>query len=178
MRAARWSTSHPLPKMPIDFQFEDADTLTAQLNEILAARGAEIKAVPVSALRQGIFELLALCQEIAPKKTSTFVRSITAVVIRISEDASEGKVGSPLEYARYLEEGTGVFGPKGQPITIVAKNAKGLFWGAYDGKGNALIRKKVIVQGMKARPTFSTAIAQFLPRYQQIVQDHVSGWAA
>ena len=164
--------------MPIDFQFEDADTLSAQLNDILAERGAAIKGVPASALRQGVFELLALCQDLAPKKTSTFVRSITAVVLQISEDVSEGHVGSPLEYARYLEEGTGVFGPKGQPITIVAKNAKGLFWGAYDGNGKALIRKKVIVQGMKPRPTFATAIAQFLPRYQQIIQDHVSGWAA
>ena len=71
-----------------------------------------------------------------------------------------------------------MFGPKDQPITIVAKNAQGLFWGAFDGKGNALIRKKVIVQGMKPRPTFATAITQFLPRYQQIIQDHLSGVAA
>jgi hypothetical protein len=30
-----------------------------------------------------------------------------------------GRVGTPLEYARYLHEGTGIYGPKGTPIRPV-----------------------------------------------------------
>jgi predicted amino acid-binding ACT domain protein len=158
----------------IDFQFEDADGLIAQLNDVLAERGTSISRVPVSALRRGVFELLAMVQDLAPKKTATFVRSITAVVEKISEDISEGRVGSALEYARYLEEGTGVFGPKGQPFTIVPKAKKALFWGAFDGNGKALIRKRAVIQGMQARAPFATAIARFIPRYEEILRDELS----
>ena len=31
-----------------------------------------------------------------------------------------GRVGSPLNYARYLHEGTGIYGPKGRPIYPVS----------------------------------------------------------
>ena len=34
-----------------------------------------------------------------------------------------GRVGSPLEYARYLHEGTGIYGPKGKPIVPVTAKA-------------------------------------------------------
>lgn len=114
-----------------------------------------------------------MVQDLAPKKTSTFVRSLTAVVEKISDDITQGRVGSGVEYARYLEEGTGVHGPKGQPITILPKGKKALFWGAFDGKGNALIRRKAIVQGMKPRAPFGTAIARFIPRYEVIVRDEL-----
>jgi hypothetical protein len=153
----------------VDFQFDDPAGLVTKLDELLRERGGRIGAVPVSALRRGVFELLAMVQDLAPKKTATFVRSITAVVQKIGEDISEGRVGSSLEYARYLEEGTGVFGPKGQPI--MPKSKKALFWGAFDGKGKPLIRKRV--QGMQARAPFATAIARFIPRYEVILREEL-----
>ncbi|HEX4135914.1 MAG TPA: HK97 gp10 family phage protein [Bryobacteraceae bacterium] len=160
--------------MPADFQFDDPDELSAQVNQLLTERGSTIRRVPASALKRGVFEFLALVQDLAPKKTSTYVRSITALIQQISNDIGEGRVGTPLEYARYLEEGTGVFGPKGQPITILPTNKKALWWGAFDGNGKALIRKRAVIQGMQARAPFANAIRQFIPRYEVIVREELA----
>lgn len=160
--------------MKVQFQFENPERVAADLSAILRRRGESFRRVPAAAIRRGIFELLALIQELAPKKTSTLVRSISAVVKKISEDIVEGRVGSHLEYARYIEEGTGLHGPKGRAITIQAKGRKGLFWGAFDGGGKALIRKRVVSPGMKPRAPFATAIAKFLPRYDQIIREELA----
>ena len=160
--------------MKIEFEFTNEQGLRAELDRVLRERGGAIRRVPASALRRGTFELLVMVQDLAPKKTATFVRSITAVVEKISADLSQGKVGSHLEYARYLEEGTGVFGPKGQPFQILPSAKKALFWGAFDGGGRALIRKSVIIQGMKPRAPFGTAIARFIPRYEAIIQEELA----
>ncbi|HVW07304.1 MAG TPA: HK97 gp10 family phage protein [Bryobacteraceae bacterium] len=161
--------------MKLEFNLDDPKALAEQLDGLLQERAGAIRRVPVSALRQGVFELLALIQARVPKKTATLVRSITAVVVKISEDISEGRVGTPLKYAKFLEDGTGLYGPGKQPITIVAKNRKALFWGAYDGKGGPLFRTRAIVKGIKPRHDFANAIAEFLPRYQQIVEQHLAG---
>lgn len=160
--------------MPTEFQFDDPDALSAQLNGLLKDRGAAIGRVPVSALKRGVFEFLALVQDFAPKKTSTYVRSITALIERISDNINEGRVGTPLEYARFLEEGTGIYGPRAQAITILPKNRKALFWGAFDGNGKALIRKRAMVQGMQARAPFANAIRQFIPRYEEIMREELA----
>ncbi len=165
--------------MKVEFEFDDIDGLKADLDAILTERAGAIRAVPVSALRRGTFELLSMVQDLVPKKTSTLVRSITGVVEKISEDISQGRVGSFLEYARYLEEGTGMFGPKGRPIEILPSSKKALFWGAFDGNGKALIRKRVLIKGIKPRAPFATAIARFIPRYEVIVREELSkGFAA
>lgn len=44
----------------------------------------------------------------------------------------QAKVGSGLEYAKYQEHGTGIYGPKGRPIT--PRNAKMLAFRAKDGR--------------------------------------------
>lgn len=160
--------------MTLEFNLDDPKALAEQLDAVLQDRAGAIRRVPASAIRQGVFELLALIQRRVPKKTATLVRSITAIVVKVSEDVIEGKVGTPLQYAKFLEEGTGIYGPKQQPITIVAKNRKALFWGAYDGLGGPLFRTRVIVKGIKARHNFAKAIAEFLPRYQQIIEQHLA----
>ena len=40
--------------MKVDFKFEDAEELKAQLNEILKERNTAFSQVPVSALRRGV----------------------------------------------------------------------------------------------------------------------------
>lgn len=44
----------------------------------------------------------------------------------------QSKVGSGLEYAKYQEHGTGIYGPSGRPIT--ARSGKMLAWRGKDGK--------------------------------------------
>ena len=143
---------------PTTFEWQNQDALLAQVRAMLEARGGAIRRVPASAIRRGVFELLKLIQERAPKKTSTLVRSLHAEVKKLSEELVEGRVGTWLAYGRYLEEGTGVFGPKKRPIEIVAKTKRGLFWGAFDQNGKALIRRRVIVQGIKPRGYFAMPV--------------------
>lgn len=160
--------------MSATFEWDDPNKLVTQVTELLRERGQAIRRVPDRAIRRGVFELLGEVQKLVPKKTSTLVRSITAAVNRISADVIEGKVGSFLEYARFIEEGTGVYGPKGQPITIVAKNKKALFWGAQNAKGGPLMARRVVIQGIKPRAPFATAVGAFLPRYLQIIEEELA----
>jgi hypothetical protein len=158
----------------VTFEWQDPDKLLAQVRRMLEDRSGAIRAIPARAIRRGVFELLRMAQKEAPKKTGTLVRSLTAVVNEISAELVEGRVGTWLAYGRYLEEGTGVFGPLKRPIEVVAKQKKGLFWGGYDGDGKPIIRKRVRIQGIKPRAYFATAIAKFLPRYLQIIEEELA----
>ena len=183
--------------MSVELTWEDPNLLLQQVQQMLIARGSEIRAVPNTAIRKGVIILTGMVKDLAPKKTSTFVRSINGVVRKITEDLIEGMVGSPMSYARYLEEGTGIYGPKGKPFTVEAKPGKSLFWGQRSafatrvsdrkalfrtsstksgvttvaGKGEDLVfRKRVTIQGMRARAPFARAIAAFLPRYVELLE--------
>ena len=50
----------------------------------------------------------------------------------VSSDGDNGRVYSDLDYALYQEEGTGIYGPKGQPIT--AKKGKMMRFKSKSGK--------------------------------------------
>lgn len=159
---------------PLSFEWDNPDALLAQVRSLIQDRAGQIRRVPERAIQRGCFELLRLIQQKAPKKTSTLVRSLHVVIRRLTEDLIEGKVGTWLAYARYLEEGTGLYGPRKQAITIVPKAKKALFWGGYDAKGNALVRRRAVVKGIKPRGYFAAAIAEFLPRYVQIIEDELA----
>jgi hypothetical protein len=160
--------------MSVEFHWDNPNMVVTEVTRMLRDRGQAIRAVPDRAVRRGTFELLKLVQANVPKVTSTLVRSITAVVKRISADIVEGKVGTWLEYARYVEHGTGIYGPLKRPIIIAAKSKRGLFWGAYDGDGNAIVRRRVQIKGMKPRSPFGQAVAEFLPRYIEIIQQELA----
>jgi len=66
-------------------------------------------------------------KEYAPVDKSTLRKSILREF-----DSDTGKVGSNLEYAKYQEFGTGIYGPKGTPI--VPKRAKMLAWKSKSGQ--------------------------------------------
>ena len=52
---------------------------------------------------------------------------------------------------RYLEEGTGIYGPKKQEIIIKPKNKKSLRWrvGGLGSAGHDVFAKKVVIKGIK-----------------------------
>lgn len=162
----------------VEFSWDNPNLLLSQVESMLRQQGTRIKSVPERAVRQGTFELLAIVQKNMPRRTSTLVRSVQATVKRMSEDLLEGRVGTWMQYARFVEEGTGIYGPLGKPILITATKRKGLFWGAYDGNGRAIVRKSVVVKGMKPRSPFQRSVAQFLPRYLEIIQQELAKEAA
>ncbi len=160
--------------MSIEFQWDNPDKIVSEVTRMLGDRGQAIRGIPELAVRRGTFELLKLVQSKVPKVTSTLVRSISAAVKRISADIVEGKVGTWLEYARYIEYGTGIYGPLKRPITIAAKSKRGLFWGAYAQDGKAIVRRRVQIKGMQPRSPFGQAVAEFIPRYIEIITEEIS----
>ncbi|MFB3828956.1 MAG: HK97 gp10 family phage protein [Bryobacteraceae bacterium] len=158
----------------ITFEWQNPDQLLAEVRRMLTDRAGHIKQIPARAIRRGAFELLRTIQARAPKKTGTLVRSLHVQIEQLTADLIEGRVGTWLEYARYLEEGTGVYGPAKRPIDIAPKRKRGLFWGAFDGEGRPIVRKRARIQGIKPRGYFAAAIAAFLPRYVQIIEEELA----
>jgi hypothetical protein len=159
--------------MSIRFEWQNPNRLLTQVQSVLRERGQRIANVPAMAVRRATFELLALVKDLAPKKTGTLARSIAA---KVSNEGGVvvGRVGSHIRYAPFVEHGTGIYGPERRPIIITAKTKGGLFWGAYDQNGKPIIRRSVRIQGMKPRAPFGTAVAQFLPRYVDIIRQELA----
>jgi hypothetical protein len=67
----------------------------------------------------------------APHKYGNLRSSITTEPARVTLNNVEAKVGTNLTYARYQEEGTGIYGPREAFIT--PKNGRVLAWKS-DGK--------------------------------------------
>jgi hypothetical protein len=164
--------------MPTNFSWDDPNALFLEVDKMLKTQGTKIRAVPERAVRRGTIELMRLIQAKMPKKTSTLVRSVNFVVRRISADLVEGVVGTPLAYAQFVEEGTGIYGPKRTPIIIMAKNRQALWWGAFNEKGKKLMVTRVTNPGMKAQHPFALAVAEFLPRYTEIINEELAKAAA
>ncbi|MDI9914347.1 hypothetical protein [Rhodococcus sp. IEGM 1379] len=51
------------------------------------------------------------------------LRSSITHHVTLSGTSAKTRVGSPLERARYIHEGTGIYGPKGKPIVPVTAKA-------------------------------------------------------
>ena len=72
-----------------------------------------------------------------------------------------------VEYGRYLEEGTGKYGPKGKPFTIEPVNKKALYW---EGAEHPV--KKVTHPGMKPRSIIGPTVDAHLTRIRQTIIDY------
>lgn len=157
----------------ITIDWQDHNRLFDQVYRALREEGIRLGRVPERAIQRGAMELQARVQRLAPKKTSTLVRSITTRIERVRDGVILARVGTHMHYAPYVEHGTGIHGPKHQAIEIVARKAKGLFWGAYNADGRPIIRRRVRIAGMKPRRPFGRAIADFLPRYREIIRQEL-----
>lgn len=92
---------------------QGADGLRRRL-EAIGDTQAVMKALQMSVVREAHARV--------PKKTGDLYRSIVPADLT----PTRAKVVAAKEYARYVEEGTGVYGPKKKPI--VPKKAKALRW--------------------------------------------------
>lgn len=102
---------------------------------------------------------LALC----PVNNGRLRASITEQIV-VEPTGPVGRVGTNVEYALFVHEGTGIYGPKGQPYTIVprAKKALAFVWkGAPippNGRGGKHVYRRVTVKGSKPRPFLRDAL--------------------
>ena len=79
----------------------------------------------------------------------------------------EYKVASDKTYALAVATGTGVFGPKGQPIVIVPVTKKCLH---FIWKGMEIFTKKAVVQGMKPNDYIGRSITKTESRVDEFVR--------
>lgn len=155
------------------FDWDNPAKLLDQVTKMLEERSAKFERIPERAVRRAAPELQARVMALTPKRTSTLVRSIGFRVDRNADGSVTAVVGTPMAYAPFVEYGTGIYGPERRPILITAKQKRGLFWGAYDAKGNPIIRRSVRIQGMKPRAMFGQAVRDFLPRYEEIIRQEL-----
>ncbi len=101
--------------------------------------------------------------QLCPVNNGRLRASITAQVV--SEPTGPvGRVGTNVEYALFVHEGTGVYGPLGRPYTIVprAKKALAFVWrGAPippNGRGGRHVYKRVTIQGTRPKPFLRNAL--------------------
>jgi len=85
---------------------------------------------------------------------------------QVSHRGSEvaGEVYSDLEYAAYVHQGTGIYGPAGQPIRPV--RARVLSW-EQAGVGRVFARE---VRGSRAQPFLADALAEVVGHVDRTVR--------
>jgi hypothetical protein len=90
----------------------------------------------------------------SPRRVNTGALRASIYVKPISVDGYPGfRIGSPLKYARFVHDGTGIYGPKGRPIT--PKHAKYL---RFKPKGAAHFLYVKQVKGMRPNPFLKDAL--------------------
>lgn len=110
--------------------------------------GANAPKLVKAALTNSVNTMQRNIRQNAPHRTGTLQRSILTSV-----DYPTGEVKVNEKYGQYIEEGTGVYGKTGQPIT--PKTKKALY---FKVAGKPVFAKKV--KGMRARPFFKPGVEQ------------------
>lgn len=125
--------------MLINYSFEGL----GKLAEDAQRAGANVSPLIRAALVNSTTEIQSQARSRAPHRTGTLQRSILVDVKDLV-----GTVSVNEKYGIYLEQGTGIYGPMGRPIT--PKRASVLAW---KGAGGTVFARSV--KGMKARPFFA-----------------------
>ena len=91
----------------------------------------------------------------APRKTSTLVRSIDQDVKKATATEVEIEIGPQVNYGKWIEQGTGLYGPEKKKIVIVPRRARALRW--LNAQGVPVFARRVESPGMKPRPYLAPA---------------------
>lgn len=136
--------------MNIDIEFEGVENLMRRLNKMSDTAALE-KSLAAAAL---LVERSA--KQNAPKDTGALRRSITSKV-----EGLEGIVYTPLEYAPYIEYGTGLFAEAGN-------GRKKVPWNYKDDEGNWHS-----TSGMKPQPFMRPALNSNREKIKKILKEGV-----
>lgn len=107
--------------MDFDIKFEGLDKIIDKIEDFDDVREM------TSVMQQACNLVESAAKDKAPKKTGALRRSITSKV-EVTGNSIEGIVFTPLEYAPYVEYGTGLFAENG--------NGRKTPWVYMDDKGN------------------------------------------
>lgn len=81
-------------------------------------------------------------------------------------------LGHGSEVGAYLEEGTGIYGPKGRPYDIRPKNKKAL---RFVVNGKEVFAKRVTHPGIAPRPVVEPTVESSFPRIKEQVRRYWEG---
>ncbi len=154
--------------MTVKFEWDNPNKLVEQVTEMLRAKGRAIARVPEAAVRNAAFELLAILKHKLPKgKTSKLTQTTGVQIDRLSDGTIQARIGTHLQYAPWVEYGTGIYGPLKR--RIVARGP----WPLQQPQ-LPLVKGKVqyrwSIAGMRPRPVFGQSTIAFLPRYVEIIE--------
>lgn len=121
----------------------------------LISRLSNMKEGIRSAMTYLVADIESRAVKLTPVRTSNLVNSITRY---IAPDGSFGILKATAPYARYVHEGTGLYGPYKQGWIIKPRRKKALYW---EGARHPV--KKVFAKGQRPNPFFTKAIKQKSP---------------
>jgi len=99
----------------------------------------------IEAGNKSLLSLQGTAKQLSPIDSGRLRQSILVSPMRQSGSSFTGSVGTAVAYAAWMERGTGIYGPSGQPIR--PKNKKVL---AFMGKGGKMVFTKS-VKGVRGR---------------------------
>lgn len=138
--------------------------ITVKLN------AAALKSITIQAadadLQVRANRVLNAARRLAPVDEGRLRASLAVTFSKGPNNAPIARIGSNLEYALYVHEGTGVYGPKGAPITPKSgsflvwpvKNNSGSGVRRYSGGSTAAYAFARQVRGVRPRPFLRDAL--------------------
>lgn len=112
----------------------------------------------MNAIGKTAFKVEYLSKKFAPIERGVLRGSINTKGPEVNGDNVQAIVGTNIEYARYQEEGTGIYGPKKQPIRV--KNGKVMAW---KRGGQSFFATEV--KGVKPKHYFKKAREEAKPEF-------------
>ncbi|QGJ95812.1 tail completion or Neck1 protein [Gordonia phage EMoore] len=99
------------------------------------------------------------------------LRNSIEYVVTVGPNRTHVKIGSPLPYARYIHEGTGIYGPQGTPIVpttrqVLKFQVKGSS-GRRRGRDAPWVFAKS-VKGVKPNPFLVDALVEVMGRVDRL----------
>jgi len=107
-------------------------------------------------LEQFLNKIADTARAIVPVRTGRLQGSLAYEISELGGGKISGKVGTNVKYGKWVEFGTGLYGP--HKTVIVPTQAKVLSWRV---KGKRVFAK--YVKGMRARPFMMPAFEKILP---------------
>lgn len=133
-------------------------TISSNIKKLIAGLSLEnIQGAMKAGMVNLISDVEARAVKLAPVRTSNLANAITNTV---APDGLMARlfVTNAAPYAKYVHEGTGLYGPHKQKIVIMPKNKKALFW-----PGAKHPVRKVEQKGIKGNPFFKKALREIKP---------------
>lgn len=106
----------------------------------------------------------------APVDEGTLRNSIEYVVT-VGPNSTHVTIGSPLPYARYIHEGTGIYGPQGTPIVPVTREVLKFQVKGSGGKRRGRSAPWVFaksVKGVRPNPFMVDALIEVMGRVERL----------